>query len=947
MPTLSFTLNNKPVSVEAQPNEFLAEVLRYRLGMTGTKIGCNEAECGICTVIVDGQPIDSCIYPALKANGATIETIEGLANGHLHPLQENFIKFGAVQCGFCTPGLIMQSKALLDRKQGEQVSDEEIKIALKDTYCRCTGYVSVLNAIKAASGQDVSLEEYLPETKHGYNVVGEALPRADSIAKVTGAAIYTDDVSFPGMLFGATLRAMIPHALIKKIDISKAQALPGVHAVLTHEDVPGNKNHGLVTLDWPVLCYDKVRYVGDAVAIVAADSIEIAKAALQLIVVEYEPLPIVDTAEYAHEADAPQIHNSGNLLKHIKVAKGDIDQGFAEADVVIERTYHTACTEHAFLEPECSIGRITDDGRYEIYVGSQIVYQDREQVAAALGIPEDRVRIISTLIGGGFGGKEDIAGQIHVALLAKATGHPVKMLYTRHESLIFHPKRHATTITVKLGAKKDGRLTAAKAELYGDTGAYASLGEKVLTRATTHANGPYDVPNAKSDCFAMYTNNVPAGAFRGFGVTQSAYAVEMTIDELAEQLQIDPIELRKMNALRVGSTTNTGQVLRESVGLIECIDKVVDEIKREAAPSTASSTRFARSESAAHTPLSTGEWVGRQAQDASILSNKKRAWGIAVGYKNTGLGGGANDCAGAEIEVYPSGMSEIRTSSAEIGQGLPGVLAAIVAEELGLPIEKVNVLLSDTDRTPNGGPTTASRQTFVSGNAARHAAIQMRENMSSVAAERLDVSPDSLLFRNGRVEHDGKSASFAEVVEWMQAEGRSTKLTYEYTAPTTQPLGTGGDMHFAFSYAAHAALVEVDTDTGEVKVLKVIAAHDIGRAINPLALEGQIDGGIVMGIGNALTEEFPHEKGIPYVQWLARYKMPSIKHTPEIKSFIVEHEASTGPFGAKGVGEISSIPITPAITNAIYNAVGVRVRRLPVDQDTLLMAMKSGAKSVD
>ncbi|HZY43280.1 MAG TPA: molybdopterin cofactor-binding domain-containing protein [Anaerolineae bacterium] len=932
MPILNFTLNNKPVSVEAQPNESLAEVLRYRLGMTGTKIGCNEAECGICTVIVDGQPIDSCIYPALKADGAAIETIEGLANGHLHPLQENFIKFGAVQCGFCTPGLIMQSKALLDRKAGEQVSEEEIKIALKDTYCRCTGYVSVLKAIKAANGQNVSVEDYLPETKHGYNVVGEALPRADSIAKVTGAAIYTDDVSFPGMLFGATLRAMIPHALIKKIDTRKAKALPGVHAVLTHEDVPGNKNHGLVTLDWPVLCYDKVRYVGDAVAIVAADSIEIAKAALQLIDVEYEPLPIVATAEYAHQADSPLVHDSGNLLKHIKVAKGDVDQGFAEADVVIERTYHTACTEHAFLEPECSIGRITDDGRYEIYVGSQIVYQDRDQVAAVLGIAEDQVRIISTLIGGGFGGKEDIAGQIHVALLAKATRRPVKMLYTRHESLIFHPKRHATTITVKLGAKKDGRLTAAKAELYGDTGAYASLGEKVLTRATTHANGPYAVANAKSDCFAMYTNNVPAGAFRGFGVTQSAYAVEMTIDELAEQLQIDPIEIRKMNALKVGSTTNTGQVLRESVGLIECIEKVVDEINRTTAPSTSSSSHFVRSESAL---------------DASLPANKKRAWGIAVGYKNTGLGGGANDCAGAEIEVYPSGISEIRTSSAEIGQGLPGVLAAIVAEELGLPIEKVNVLLSDTDRTPNGGPTTASRQTFVSGNAARHAAIQMRANMSSVAAERLDVSPDSLIFRNSRVEHNGKSASFAEVVEWMQAEGRSTKLTYEYTAPTTQPLGTGGDMHFAFSYAAHAALVEVDTDTGEVKVLKVIAAHDIGRAINPLALEGQIDGGIVMGIGNALTEEFPHEKGIPYVQWLARYKMPSIKHTPEIKSFIVEHEASTGPFGAKGVGEISSIPITPAITNAIYNAVGVRVRRLPVDQDTLLRAMKSVANSVD
>jgi selenium-dependent xanthine dehydrogenase len=937
MPTLNFILNNKPISVEAQPNEFLAEVLRYRLGLTGTKVGCNEAECGICTVIVDGQPVDSCIYPALKANGTTIETIEGLANGQLHPLQESFIRYGAVQCGFCTPGLIMQSKALLDRKQGQPVSDEEIKIALKDTYCRCTGYVSVINAIKAANGQPVSLEDYLPPTKHGYTFVGEPLPRPDAVAKVTGAAIYTDDISFPGMLFGATLRAMVPHARIKKIDTSKAKALPGVRAVLTHEDVPGARNHGLVIEDWPVLCYDKVRYVGDAVAIVAADTQEIANAALKLIEVEYEPLPVVDTPEFAHQAGAPLVHEQGNLLKHIKVARGDVERGFDEADVVIERTYHTATTEQAFLEPECSIARVTDEGRIEVYVGSQISYQDRDQVAASLNVPVEQVRIIGTLIGGGFGGKEDIAGQIHSALLAKVTGQPVKMLYTRHESLIFHPKRHATTIKVKLGAKRDGRLVSAKAELYGDTGAYASLGEKVLTRATTHANGPYDVPNAKSDCFAMYTNNVPSGAFRGFGVTQSCYAVEMTIDELAEQLQIDPIELRRMNALRVGSTTNTGQVLRESVGLLECIDKVANEI---------SLAKVQPERSAAES---------KEHSQGTLPPNKKRAWGMAVGYKNTGLGGGANDCAGAEIEVYATGSAEIRTSSAEIGQGLPGVLAAVVAEELGLPFKQVSVLLSDTDLTPNGGPTTASRQTYVSGNAARHAAIQMREVMSRVAAERLDVSPDSLLFRNGRVEHDGsnsvyhsgQSASFAEVVDWMQAEGRPTKLTYEYEAPATQPLGTGGDMHFAFSYAAHAALVEVDTDTGEVKVIKVVAAHDIGRAINPLALEGQIDGGIMMGLGNALTEEFAHEKGIPYAQWLARYKMPSIKHTPEIKSFIVEHEASTGPFGAKGVGEISSIPITPAITNAIYNEVGVRVRRLPVDQDALLLAMKSGAKSVD
>jgi CO/xanthine dehydrogenase Mo-binding subunit len=719
------------------------------------------------------------------------------------------------------------------------------------------------------------------------------------------------------MLFGATLRAGRPHALIKRIDTRRARALAGVVAVITHEDVPGQKNHGLVIADWPALCYDKVRYVGDAVAVVAAETPEIAAQALALIEVEYEPLPVMDTPQRALELGAVKIHESGNLLKHIKVRRGDMTEGFAQADVIVERTYHTAFTDHAFLEPECSIARPTDDGRIEVYVGSQIPYQDRTQIAACLGVPEDQIRVVGTLIGGGFGGKEDIMGQIHAALLVKITGRPVKILYTRHESLITHPKRHATTIRVKIGAKRDGHITATEAELWGDTGAYASLGEHVLTRATTHATGPYDVPNVKIDCYATYTNNPPAGAFRGFGVTQSCFAVESTLDELARELKMDAFELRCMNALRAGSMTNTGQVLRESVGLLECLEKVEREIKQ---PCLTSDTRV-RS------------------------SRFKRAWGLACAYKNTGLGGGARDLAGAEIEVYADGRAEIRTSSAELGQGLPGVLAAITAEELGLPFERVSILLSDTDRTPNGGPTTASRQTFVSGNAARHAAIQMREVLTQVASERLDAPPEQIVFTSGQVcvRRNGAAepcATFAEVVAWAQQEGRLTRLTYEYEAPQTQPLGTGGDMHVAFSFAAQAALVEVDIETGEVKVLKVVAAHDVGRAINPLSLEGQIEGGIVMGLGNALTEEYIVEGGVPYTQWLSRYKMPSIKHTPEIVSFIVEDPTAEGPYGAKGVGELASIPTTPAITNAICNAVGVRVDTLPVDQDRLLREMR-------
>ncbi len=976
MVELKMTLNGKPVSVTVESNEYLAYVLREKLGLTGTKIGCDEAECGACTVIVNGQSIDSCIFPALKANGADVLTIEGLAetwegNGsggvyleegraqdapHLHPLQREFIRQGAVQCGFCTPGILMQAYALLARNPSP--TDHDIKVALKDTYCRCGCYVSIMNAINFAA-QEIQLPNSklhspipnLPSTKSPLNIVGQPLPRPDAIDKVTGRAKYTDDYVFPNMLYGATLRAKYPHAKILRIDTSKAKQTPGVYAVLTHEDVPGSKNHGLIYNDWPVLCHDKVRYVGDAVAIVAAETQETAQRALNLIQVEYEELPVVDNPVDAFKPDAPMVNDGtghGNLLKHIQVEKGDIEKGFAEADVTVENEYHSPFYEQAFMEPECAIGRMLEDNRIEVIVGSQIPYDDRRQIAASLGVDETRVRVRGALIGGGFGGKEDIAAQIHVALLAKATGRPVKMLYSRHESMIFHPKRHATIIRIKTGAKKDGTLTAVRAEIFGDSGAYASLGDKVMTRAATHAAGPYNIPNVKIDCYAMYTNNPPAGAFRGFGVTQSAFAVESNMDELAHRLDIDPFELRKKNALKIGGVTSTGQIVRSSAGLLECIRLVEEQVKKAKGRKQKAENNL--------------QFTIRDSQFA-------HAWGFAAAYKNTGLGGGAADMSAAEVEVFEDGFAEVRTSAAEIGQGLPAVLAQITAEGLGLPYERVRVLLSDTDLTPNGGPTTASRQTFVSGNAARFAAQGLREILAATASERLDAAPDQLIFRNGYViarSDSDEAASKAnveiasqktlamtahrvpieQIVKWAREEGRPTRYLHEYSAPATKPLGEEGDMHFAFSYAAQAALVEVDTQTGEVHCLKIITATDIGRAINPLALEGQIEGGIIMCIGNALTEEYIVEKGRVWTDRLAKYKMPSIKHTPEIVSFIVEDESAEGPYGAKGVGEISSIPTTPAITNAIYNAVGIRVKRLPVDQDALLRALRAGLSSI-
>ncbi len=936
MSTLRLTVNGTEHMLDVPQSRTLSDVLRYDLGLTGTKIGCNEAECGICTVHVDGVPVNSCIYPAFRAQGKHITTVEGLAvsdeNGveHLHPLQEAFIEHGAVQCGFCTPGMLMTSAALLERS--DEPTDHDIKVALKDTYCRCTGYTSIINAIKSAAsvrrgaGRLPVNEPVVSEPLH---TISRSEKVQDIVDRVTGRARYTDDVSFPGMLYGRTLRARYPHARVLSIDTSAAQALPGVRAVLTAADIPGENIHGLVYLDWPVLCAvgEKVRYMGDAVAIVAADTPEIAAAALPLINVEYEPLQVVADPVFARKPEAPLLHEGredGNLLKHIKVRHGDMAQGFAEADVIIERTYHTPTTEHAFLEPECSIGvpagYDAEHDKVTVYVGSQIPYQDRNQIARALGLPDEAVRVRGMLIGGGFGGKEDIAGQIHAALLAEHVQRPVKMLYSRQESLLFHPKRHATIIRIKTGAKRDGTLTAVEAELYGDSGAYASLGDKVMTRATTHATGPYNVPNARIDCYAMYTNNPPSGAFRGFGVTQSAFAVEQNMDLVAEALGMDPVELRLKNAQRVGVTTATGQLLRESVGLIETIEICAADMRAE-------------QDGAAF------KWGWREGDTAY-------GWGIACAYKNTGLGGGAPDRSDAEVEAFEDGTVEVRTSSADMGQGLVAVLAQCAAEELGIPYKQVRVLLSDTDLTPNGGPTTASRQTFMSGNAVRHAAASLRSALASVVAEELDQPPDRLRFEEGLVRANGQSIQFSEAVRLAKSQGTATRILHEYWGPKTQPLGTGGDMHFAFSYATQIALVAVDLNTGAVHVEKIISATDIGRAINPLLLQGQIEGGIVMALGNCLTESYIVEDGVPWSTLLARYKMPSIKHTPQIVNHLVEHRASEGPFGAKGVGEIPSINTSPAICNAIYNATGVRIFSLPVDQDALLRALRSGAAEV-
>jgi selenium-dependent xanthine dehydrogenase len=907
---IEFWVNGEFRDLSVSAKTMLLDVLRDELRLTGTKNGCGHNACGACTVIVDGKAVRSCVYPASRADGKRVETIEGLAeDGELHPLQQAFIDAGAVQCGFCTPGMIMAAKALLDRSP--QPSREEIVEALEGNLCRCTGYAKIVEAVETAAG----LREPRRERRElPTSIVGREVPRPDARAKVTGSATFAADLYFENMLFAKVLRSEFPHAKLLSVDTEKAKALAGVAAVITADDVPGERNHGLARLDWPVLAYDKVRYTGDAIAVVAADSEALAEEALKLIQVRYEPLHVVASAEEALEADAPVIHEGGNILEHIKLRQGDVEKGFAEADVIVEREYRTPSGDHVFLEPEAAVGLLDDEGRVVVYVGSQIPFSDRAQIASSLGLPEDRVRVIQTKVGGAFGGKEDIAGQIHVALLAKITGRPVKLVYTREESMIAHPKRHACVIRLKTGAKEDGSLTAVEARILGDSGAYASLGPYVMTRGATHSLGPYAVPNAKVDCYAMYTNNPPAGAYRGFGAPQAHFAAESQMDMLSEKLGIPPLELRRKNALRVDSVTVTGQKLRESVGLMETIDRV-EQAMKEVAPSG---------------PLAPG---------------KKRGWGVACAYKNVGLGGGVADSAGVEVELLDDGRAHVRAGAADVGQGIVMVLAQIVAEELGVEYHKIDVLVGDTDLTPDGGATTASRQSYISGNAARLAARRLRGVLSRAAGEELDVSPDSLKFEAGHITGpDGKAMPLEEGIRLAKAEGHSLVASEVYTPPKTVPLGEHGDMHFAYGYATQAAEVEVDITSGHVKVLRVIAAHDVGSTVSPLGVEGQLEGGVVMGLGFALMEDFTMQEGVPQKTTLTRYRIPTARHMPELVPIMVEDPTADGPYGAKGVGEITSIPTAPAIANAIHDAVGVRVVSLPATPEKVLKGLEEMEK---
>ncbi|MDW7739275.1 MAG: molybdopterin cofactor-binding domain-containing protein [Bacillota bacterium] len=925
---ISFKVNGLSRQVEGPGNISLLDYLRSELGLMGTKKGCNQGHCGSCTVLIDGKAKRACTVKINRLTGSQIETIENLAsNGQLHPLQEAFIREGAVQCGFCTPGMIMATKALLD--VNTDPSPEEIKEALRFNLCRCTGYAAIVRAVQLAAqnirGEIIlSRQSDLPRDSRIENsLIGASPLKKDALPKVQGTPIYADDLNFEGQLFGKLLLSRYPSARIKKIEIQKALAQPGVKKILLADDIPGRNGFGLLNPHQPVLAGDQVRYTGEPVALVLAESETEAEAALPFINVDYEMLPGIFSAKEGLVEKAFSLHPEGNMAHHIPVRKGDTEKAFKEAAVIIEGVYRTPAVEHAYLEPEAAVSRMDSNGVVSVWTASQGSHAFRDMIAATLNLPTNKVRVIYTPAGGAFGGKEEPTVQIHCALGTLVTGRPVKMTLTRRESLIISTKRHSAEMHYRHGATADGRIIAMEAKIFLDAGAYESLSKPVVFRAGIIAAGPYSIPNVKTDAYGVYTNNPPSGAFRGFGTTQVAFGSEMQMDKLAEALQMDPFDLREINSLASGKTTITGQVINNDCGYLKALEAVKNSLQSY--------------KKMLHAPT----------------PGKRIGIGIAGAYKNVGLGAGKNDQAGAKIEIDLEGNLILKVGATDMGQGSDTALTQLAAQETGLPYEDFQVLSNDTAQTPDGGITTASRQTYISGHAVLGAANIFNSTLRKCIAECFGFANIDYKFAPGGLiilDQPDRFISYHELARTANRAGFSLAGEYTYTAPTTYPLRERADheahlplekynVHFTYCYAAQAAVVEVDESSGEVKVLKIIAAQDLGRAIHYQNSCCQIEGAVVMGVGYGMSEKFIMEQGYMITDNLAKIGLTRIRDIPDMEIILVEEE-SDGPYGAKGMGELPLNPTAPAIINAINNATGVRITDLPATKRKIAAELK-------
>jgi len=742
--------------------------------------------------------------------------------------------------------------------------------------------------------------------------IGVNVLKLDALEKVLGASRYGGDYSIPSPLYLRVVRSHKPHAKIVKVELEEALQVKGVERIFTAKDIPGRNQIGIIQKDQPVLALDRVRYVGDPIALVAGETVEATEEASQKIKVTYEELPSIKTPEEALQPFAPPIHEKGNLLVEFNLVKGDIQVGFKEAEVIIEKTYTTTWVDHAYIEPDGGVAYWDEEERLVIICPTQNVHYDQREVASFLNLPIERVRIIQPTTGGAFGGRLDITIQCFLALAAFHLKRPVKMVYTREEVFQVISKRHPLKIHYRSGARKDGRLTAVEVDILGDTGAYASYGTTVAIRAAVHATGPYQVPHVKVRSRMAYTNNPWSGAMRGFGVPQIAFAHESQMDLLAQTLKMDPLEIRKINALQIGSETATGQVLRASVGIRKTLERI-EEWRRRVSPYPSDSKR---------------PFIRR---------------GIGIGSMWYGIGNtGIANPSTAQIEFSPKGEIKLYIGVADIGQGSDTVLLQIASEALEIELKEIQLIRADTFLTTDTGATSASRQTYITGNAILNAIENLKKKVLQEASSLLNEEENDLFVEDGLVKHRQKLCIVLPIQEVARRTGKSIRGEGYFDPETTRldPETGQGSPYATYAFATHLAEVEVDIETGKVKVLRVIACHDVGRAIHPNNVIGQIIGGVAMGVGFALMEEYDPGRTISFVNYL----IPTSKDIPEVIPILVEDQEPSGPFGAKGVGEPALIPSAPAILNAIADAIGERIYHLPANLERVLEAVQKAKK---
>jgi aldehyde oxidoreductase len=911
--SIAFRVNGRDVLVSSPPLHRLSRVLREELGLTGTKVGCDAGDCGACTVLLDGDPVCACLVAAGQAEGCEVTTVEGLASEPAGArLQRAFLSHGAAQCGACTPGMLMAATALLEKDQAPNESD--VMDAIGGVLCRCTGYRKIVAAILDA-GTKTASRPAISATAGA--AVGQRLIRLDGMRKVDGSEIFGADEAPPNALVLRAIRSPYHRARFVFGDLQAfIRDHPGIEAVFTVKDVPGKNCYGVIGsfADQPVFAEYEARHRGEAVAAVVGEETAVEALEISDFPVSWEELPAIKDIEAALAPGASLIHahRPENVLVRGRVARGDVEAALTAADVVVEAEHETGFVEHAYIEPEAGFAKRVGD-QIEIQACTQAPYMDRNDIAAILGIAPERVRIIPTAVGGGFGSKLDLSVQPFLAVAAWHLNKPVRMVYSRTESIVSTTKRHPSRIRLRGGCSKEGKLLALDFAADFNTGAYSSWGPTVSARVPVHASGPYYVPHYLALTRAVHTNLVPAGAFRGFGVPQAAIAQEQLYDDLADHVGMDRLEFRILNALDDQTPTVTGQILGAGVGIRACLEALRPRWRR------------AREEAAEF-----------NSNAAGALRHGVGVAGMWYGCGNTSLPNPST----IRMGLKRNGRIALHQGAVDIGQGSNTIVTQICADAVGAPIDHFDLLSGDTSITPDCGKTSASRQTLVTGKAAQLAGEKLRHAILKLAGA-CDCAV--VHFDDGGVTvFDGDKSRVLELGA-LPLDDHGYVITSEATFdPPTSPLDVNGQgvPYAVYGFGAHLAEIEVDIELGTVRVLRVTAAHDVGRAINPTLIEGQIEGGVAQGLGMALMEEFFPGKG----ENLHDYLIPSAGDIPPVESILIEDPSPIGPFGAKGIGEQAVIPTAPAILNALHDAIGVRVRKIPATPDRVRAAILAAHK---